>query len=82
MSFCEGCYRLPGEPWKVFTVTKYDVPEPEMTDSVWASGVEGPSIRFPAQRRLDRMTIEECLTERLGVLEWLEVRGPDSIVLR
>jgi hypothetical protein len=82
MPFAEGTFRLPGEDWRIFIVARYDVPNPEIVQQHWDSGVSGLLIRFPISYRLSRETIEGLLSRELEVSKWLEVRGPDSMNLR
>jgi hypothetical protein len=82
MSFVEGCYRLPGLPWKVFVTTRGYVTEPAYRCFKWDSGVSGLVLDFPAGAPLNKTLVERLLSSALGVEAWREVRGPDSIVLR
>jgi hypothetical protein len=82
MEFVEGAYRLPGSDWQVCIVSRFDVPAPEVRPSRWESGVTGLVIRFPRAARLNREAVERVLSATLGVSEWVEVRGPDSMRLR
>jgi hypothetical protein len=82
MSFVEGCYRLPGGDWQVLIVSRCDVSEPELFTQRWETGVTGVLLRFPKLARLDRTVVEQVLFEALGIREWTEVRGPDSMQLR
>jgi hypothetical protein len=84
MSFVEGCYKLDGGPWQVFIF-----PPPSerstievRTNLVWASGVTGLNAFVPKEMRLNKSTVLKVLSHTLGVDEWVEVRGPDSIVIR
>jgi len=85
MDFVEGCYRLPGRVWEVFIFNRlrcgpYGVGV--WKDLTWDSGVRGLNAVMPAGTKLNKATVFEVLSEALGVTEWFEVRGPDSIVLR
>jgi hypothetical protein len=82
MSFVEGTYRLPGGDWQVVIVSRRDVAEPQIVPQRWESGVSGVVVRFPRTGRLNRETVERLLSAALGVSEWVEVRGPDSMRLR
>lgn len=82
MSFVEGTYRLVDGDWQVFIVSKRDVDEPAIKDSIWDSGVTGLHITFPRDRPLDQSVVESLLASHLNVGSWRVVRGPDSIVLR
>jgi hypothetical protein len=82
MSFVEGTYRLADGVWRVVLVSRCDVPEPQVLPQEWESGVPGVLIRFPRAGRLNRAVVEQVLSAALGVSEWVEVRGPDSMQLR
>jgi hypothetical protein len=82
MDFVEGTYRLPGREWQVVIVSRYDVPEAEVVPQLWDSGTSGVLIRYPRSTRLDRAAVERVLSAALGVWEWVDVRGPDSMQLR
>ncbi len=82
MQFVEGAYRLPGAEWRVLIVSRCDVPEPQVVAQVWESGAEGVLVRFPRGEALDKLTVERVLKAALGVSEWVQVRGPDSMRLR
>jgi hypothetical protein len=83
MDFVEGTYRLPGCEWQVFVFSPDAVQSPEVsTEGKWASGVTGVLVRFPESEKLNKGAVTRILSEVLGVTEWNEVRGPDSIQLR
>jgi hypothetical protein len=82
MDFVEGTYRLTGGDWQVVIVSRRDVAEPEVVSTRCQSGVSGMFVRFPRCGRLNREVVEKVLGEALGVSEWVEVRGPDSMQLR
>lgn len=82
MEFCEGTFRLPGEPWQVFVVLRRDLHQAEIRRQRWDSGVSGLLITFPKSDILDRNVVIRLLSDALGVGDWAEVRGPDSMQLR
>lgn len=83
MEFVEGTYRLPGGEWQVFIFTTLgETTTPNWALSRWDSGVTGVFARYPRNQRLNKATTEAMLSEALGVTEWVEVRGPDSMALR
>jgi hypothetical protein len=82
MAFVEGSYRLPGGPWQVLIVSRYDVPKPVAAQQVWDSGARGVFVRFPRGLPLNAAAVEGVLSALLGVTEWAVVRGPDSMQLR
>ena len=83
MGFVEGTYRLPGSEWQVLIFSRDDVEQPEAsTEGKWASGVTGVFVRFPRNEKLNKEVVMRILSDTLGVTEWNEVRGPDSMKLR
>jgi hypothetical protein len=82
MTFVEGTYRLAGGDWRVVIVSRCDVAEPQVVPQRWESGVSGVFVRFPRAGRLNREAVERMLSAALGVSEWAQVRGPDSMQLR
>jgi hypothetical protein len=82
MSFVEGTYHLDDGDWRVLIVSRRDVAEPQVVAQQWESGVSGIFVRFPRADRLNRGALERVLSASLGVSEWVEVRGPDSMQLR
>ena len=82
MSFIEGTYRLPDKDWQVFIVFRHDVTEPEVILQTWHSGVTGVFIKFPQGRQLNKFVLERLLSAELGVSDWVELQGPDSMQLR
>jgi hypothetical protein len=83
MSFVGGCYRLEGGLWQVFIFAPpAGRPATEFrTNLVWASGVTGLNVFVPRNVKLNKSTVLKVLSDALGVDEWTEVRGPDSMVL-
>lgn len=82
MDFAEGTYRVGNGTWKVFIFRKDPIERPEFTLGHWPSGVTGIFVRVPVSARLSKQTIEQWMTDYLGVTQWCEVRGPDSMQLR
>jgi hypothetical protein len=83
MSFVEGTYRLPDRDWQVFIFGPDEsVAEPDAVTGKWPSGVTGIFVKWPPSKRLNKDAVLAVLSARLGVEEWSEVRGPDSMQLR
>ena len=82
MAFVEATFRLPGDEWQVLIVSKRDTDETRIRPCTWESGVRGFAVHVPKSTRLNRKFVEEMLSVHLGVDEWTEVRGPDSLKLR
>ena len=84
MSFVEGTFRLPGRDWQVFIFgPDGGVTHPVVrTDGHWESGMTGVHVKWPRSVLLNKDAVLRLLSEQLGVTEWEEVRGPDSLMLR
>lgn len=82
MSFVEGAYRLPGDEWQVFIFGKHKLQDPQVMKSRWDSGVTGLVFHVPRSHSLNKKIVEGMLSAALGVSDWLEVCGPDSMQLR
>src|SRR5688500_18251622 len=84
MPFVEGTYRLPGRDWEVVIFGPDDtVGEPVViTTGHWESGVTGTFVKWPPSRRLNKSVVLSVLSNTLGVTQWEEVQGPDSMQLR
>ena len=84
----EGSYRLPGEFWKVVIFQKDDVPEFRcqptnwQRPTRWEREITGMVIRFPRTARMGRADLLQAMSKAVGFSEWVEVRGPDSMMLR
>lgn len=84
----EGSYRLPREFWKVVIFQKDDVPEFRcqptnwQRPTRWEREVRGVVIRFPRMARMGRADLLQALSKAVGFSEWVEVQGPDSMMLR
>jgi hypothetical protein len=83
MEFVEGTYRLPGRDWQVFIFgPDSSVTRPEVVTGKWPSGVTGVFVKWPPSLKLNKDAALAILSAQLGVTEWSEIRGPDSIQLR
>lgn len=84
MSFVEGTYRLPERDWQVLIFGRDSrVSQPVVrTDGRWESGVTGIHVKWPPAAPLNKGVVLRLLSEQLGVTEWEEVHGPDSMQLR
>jgi hypothetical protein len=84
MAFVEGCYRLAGGVWQVFIFRRSNgIEEVGMKQNLtWRSGVTGLNAILPTDAKIDRSVVLSALSDTLGVTEWSEVRGPDSMQLR
>jgi hypothetical protein len=79
----EGCYRICGENWQVFYFTKWWDGAPRIIkDAVYNSGITGVDVWFPKNQILNKFAVIKLLSDILGVTEWSEVRGPDSLQLK
>jgi hypothetical protein len=82
MEFVEGTFRLPNGEWEVLIVKKRDTTDTIVAPYAWPSGVHGVVVHVPRSFRLNKRSVEGILAERLGVAQWNEVFGPDSLQIR
>jgi hypothetical protein len=84
MPFVEGCYRLAGGAWQVFMFRRTNGTEDVgiKQNVSWKSGVTGLNAILLNDAKIDKSVILTVLSNALGVTEWSEVRGPDSMQLR
>jgi hypothetical protein len=83
MEFVEGTYRLPNFDWQVFIFIPWEVKELKInTKARWESGVSGTTVHFPESEKINKTLVFKVLADALGVSEWKEVHGPDSMDLR
>jgi hypothetical protein len=83
----EGCFRLAGEDWQVFYFChdlngQVCVGPARVRRGTWRSGITGVQGHFPRGQVLDKILVCEILSEILGVHQWIEVQGPDSLELK
>jgi hypothetical protein len=90
----EGCYRVNGGNWYVYYLTNWrhaalwrhatlrtGLPMIER-NAIFQSGISGVSGAVPESWILNKKTIKEILAEAVGVDGWIEVCGPDSLLLK
>jgi adenosylcobinamide amidohydrolase len=84
MYFVEGTYRMDGGVWQVFIFAHAGVTKDigVRTNLVWESGVTGLNVIVANDAKLNKQVVLQTLSDVLGVTQWTEVRGPDSIMLR
>src|SRR5262245_5084385 len=83
MAFIEGTYRLnAGTPWQVMIFSKASIDDIQIKEAKWSSGVTCVSVKVPRSFRLSKENVEQTMASWLGVDQWSEVRGPDSMQLR
>ena len=84
MPFVEGTYLLDGGVWQVFIFGRArgtrDVGVRK--NIVWKSGVTGVNVIVADDAKLNKQVVLQALSDALGITQWTEVRGPDSMVLR
>ncbi len=83
----EGTYRVPGRFWQVFLFQKErtpgeSVPELRHHFGTWPSGITGIEFNVPSRDVLDRDYALRAFASIFGIDDWVEVRGPDSLLLR
>ncbi len=86
MNYVEGTYRLPGRFWEVMIFRRSDVPQlqhrPNQPPVEWSSGITGTVFDVPRGENLNREYVRKALRVAFGHEDWVEIRGPDSMVLR
>ena len=79
----EGCYRTPGNFWRVMVFCKWPgVKSALVRPSSWESGIEGLDVAGPEGARLDRSYVRQTLARAFATDAWDEIPGPDSLTLR
>jgi hypothetical protein len=82
MRAVEGAYRLPGHLWQIFFFVKEAVPKLRHSFGTWQSGITGVEFEVPNSMTLNREVVIKAMTEVFGAAVWIEVNGPDSLVLK
>jgi hypothetical protein len=85
VTFVEGCYRIDGGNWQVYHLTHESTwrKDPYLKrDTVFSSGISGVSGVVSKSLVLNKKTVMEILAAATGVDLWIEVTGPDSLVLK
>jgi hypothetical protein len=84
----EGCYRMAGRDWQIFYFTSWWQGRPWqgapriIQNQVWQSGITGVEVRCQDDLIVNKTFVKNVLSDALGVTEWLEVVGPDSLQLK
>jgi hypothetical protein len=81
----EGCYRITPGDWVVFCVTKWWGGASQAgvnKGAVFSSGVKGVNINYPKDKVLNKNSVKEVLAESLSIADWVEVKGPDSLMIK
>jgi hypothetical protein len=83
----EGSYRIPGRFWQVFLFQKErrpgeSVPELGHQFGTWESGITGIEFDVPREDVLDRAYMLRAFASVFGTDDWVEVRGPDSLLMK
>lgn len=78
----EGCYRLPGGQWQIFYFTRSWQGEEGPKHASWRSGATGLNVNYPKDKKLNKLAVMKVLSDVLGITEWSEVRGPDSLQMK
>jgi hypothetical protein len=90
VTIVEGCYRIDGGNWEVYIFAKQGSPinifgrsEPHISpDAVFSSGISGVGGVVPNSWVLNKKTVMGMLAVAVGVEEWTEVDGLDSLILK
>lgn len=84
----EGCYRTNDGNWQVYYLTNSRNEASLisaliiMSQAIFQSGICGVSGVVPAGLMLNKEAIKTILAEAVGVDGWIEVYGPDSLMLK
>lgn len=79
----EGCFRLPGQDWKVFYFTRWWNDCAGINpNAVWRGGITGVNVQHPKDQPLNQETVAAVLSTVLGVEAWMVVAGPNSLSLK
>ena len=83
----EGSYRVPGSFWRIFLFRKEDdegrcFAELRRHSVEWPSGIAGITFDAPAEAVIDREYIFRAFADAFGTDDWVEVRGPDSMLMK
>jgi hypothetical protein len=88
-SIVEGSYRVPGRFWQVFVFRKDDpgpggepVSELRHRFKMWDSGMTGIEFDVPRRAVVDKEYIFRAFSSVFGTDDWVEVRGPDSLLMK
>ncbi len=84
MPFVEGTYRVDQDVWQVFIFLRAKGTRKVGVEKniVWKSGVTGLNVVVADDTKLNKSNVLEALSDALGITEWLEIQGPDSMELR
>jgi hypothetical protein len=81
-SIVEGSYRVPGHLWQVFIFRKEAVTELSHRFEVWESGITGIHFEVPGEAVLNRDYMLRAFSTAFEADDWVEVRGPDSLLMK
>lgn len=86
--WAEATFRLPGEFWQVAIFQQDDVRQVDLqydrwpAATPWEQDAAGIVIRFPRGAKMDRDALLQAMSQAYDVDAWVEVAGPDSMMLR
>lgn len=78
----EGCLRTPGTFWQAFFIWHLDVPSTKIRRGFARSGIEMIVCDVPETTPITKAFILETLGQTVGTSQWVEVNGPDSLMLK
>ena len=78
----EGSYRVPGKLWQIFLFRKESVTELHHRFGEWPSGITGIEFDVPGEVVLDRDYMLRAFSTVFETEDWVEVRGPDSLLMK
>ena len=78
----EGCYRVPGRFWEVFVFVRGDVSKLRHQVVTWPSGIPGVQFDVPSGAVLNNDYVKRSMADVFAADSWIEVYGPDSLLLK
>ncbi|MBL8814412.1 MAG: hypothetical protein JNL58_00165 [Planctomyces sp.] len=78
----EGSFRLPERFWSVFVIQQAEVSSTTVKRGFARSGIEELLCLIPRDKPITRDLVMKVLGQAVGTDEWVEVAGPDSLVLK
>jgi hypothetical protein len=78
----EGSYRVPRRHWEIFLFQKEDVAALRHEFGTWQSGITGVQFDVPGAAVLGRDDMIRAMSAVFGAEDWVEIHGPDSLLLK
>ena len=78
----EGSFRLPQRFWSVFVIQQAMVSSTTVKRGFARSGIEELLCLIPSDKPITKDSVMKILGQAVGTEVWVEVAGPDSLVLK